>query len=78
MNKKYMGIAQRYLPRIGAPALGLAAEALPQLLELVLVHLPLPLLLHAVGPHRPIAAAIVAITAVLDVRSDAPGNRNRW
>lgn len=31
--------------------LSLAAEALPELLVLVFVHLPLPLLLHAVSPH---------------------------
>ena len=34
----------------GGP-LSLPPHALPELLVLVLVHLPLPLLLHAIGPH---------------------------
>ncbi|KAG1358923.1 hypothetical protein COCNU_08G003690 [Cocos nucifera] len=38
--------------------LSLAAEALPELLVLVFVHLPLSLLLHAVGPDRSIADRI--------------------
>lgn len=45
-------------------------EMLPQLLVLVPVHLPLPLLLHAISPHLP------RIIVLLGLRRDRPTYRD--